>query len=524
MLHEATRLCQDLSHCFASTRTYVQDGSAVTLQHFMDSTASETDSRYRYQYQPLQEGDIRLLKLSRPQDGPPHYKMVHVQHTRAQEHYVALSYCWGDPAVTDTIEVDGQLVGVAKNLAQLLRAFDFWSQTHVDAPPKIDSSTDEYIVGRLAEWLSDQERIRLGLYILSADAYSTNTHSTDIHPGTGAIYPESHYSAHLYFWVDAICIDQQNQAEKSVQVNRMWQIYKSAEEVVAWIGPEEAYTRRAFHTLIKVWEDESHNGFRNDGSNDESVEETRSDHAGDIQSVVALSHNDYFSRMWIVPEVVRARTVTLLSGSGPWYYSVPLSCLSLWRDKYEECLSRAADTLLDELESVVRGKANETVDVSPFDAFGQMLIRHSDRLCAEPRDKIFALKGLPHFDAKDHPTMVPLGGIYPNAEYLKTDYSMTTREVVVDVLRYWDALRRPRRVSADPYSSPRPGYLKHVLNILQNSLGIDCTSQDFFAWFRSRIEVSKLSRTHIFLTTTGVSIDCSGRLLQLLIEKADRTK
>jgi Heterokaryon incompatibility protein (HET) len=40
------------------------------------------------------------------------------------------------------------------------------------------------------------------------------------------------------FWIDAICIDQSSIAERSHQVSRMKEIYKTAKEVVAWLGPE----------------------------------------------------------------------------------------------------------------------------------------------------------------------------------------------------------------------------------------------------------------------------------------------
>jgi hypothetical protein len=40
------------------------------------------------------------------------------------------------------------------------------------------------------------------------------------------------------FWIDAICIDQSSIAERNHQVRRMKDIYETAKEVVAWLGPE----------------------------------------------------------------------------------------------------------------------------------------------------------------------------------------------------------------------------------------------------------------------------------------------
>ncbi|KAK4206900.1 heterokaryon incompatibility, partial [Rhypophila decipiens] len=39
-----------------------------------------------------------------------------------------------------------------------------------------------------------------------------------------------------YFWIDAICIDQENIAEKEDQVKLMGKIYGRADQVWAWLG------------------------------------------------------------------------------------------------------------------------------------------------------------------------------------------------------------------------------------------------------------------------------------------------
>ncbi|KAH8725013.1 heterokaryon incompatibility protein-domain-containing protein, partial [Phaeosphaeriaceae sp. PMI808] len=40
-------------------------------------------------------------------------------------------------------------------------------------------------------------------------------------------------------WADAICIDQENTAERSSQINLMGQIYRNASKVLVWLGHEE---------------------------------------------------------------------------------------------------------------------------------------------------------------------------------------------------------------------------------------------------------------------------------------------
>ncbi|KAI1429762.1 HET-domain-containing protein [Xylaria sp. FL1777] len=53
-------------------------------------------------------------------------------------------------------------------------------------------------------------------------------------------------------WIDAICIDQSNDQERSAQVRRMGEIYSLASRVVAWLGPSFADSRLALTTLERI--------------------------------------------------------------------------------------------------------------------------------------------------------------------------------------------------------------------------------------------------------------------------------
>lgn len=50
-------------------------------------------------------------------------------------------------------------------------------------------------------------------------------------------------------WIDAECINQDDDAEKSVQVRRMTRIYRSASRVIAWLGPAKDGSDLAMSTL-----------------------------------------------------------------------------------------------------------------------------------------------------------------------------------------------------------------------------------------------------------------------------------
>lgn len=53
-------------------------------------------------------------------------------------------------------------------------------------------------------------------------------------------------------WIDAICINQNDEKERSAQVNFMGEIYACAKRVVVWIGPSEGDSERAMRFFREI--------------------------------------------------------------------------------------------------------------------------------------------------------------------------------------------------------------------------------------------------------------------------------
>ena len=53
-------------------------------------------------------------------------------------------------------------------------------------------------------------------------------------------------------WVDAVCIDQSNLAERASQVSHMRSIYKRAAQVLVWLGPEDEGSDHAFPLCERI--------------------------------------------------------------------------------------------------------------------------------------------------------------------------------------------------------------------------------------------------------------------------------
>jgi hypothetical protein len=130
-----------------------------------------------------------------------------------------------------------------------------------------------------------------------------------------------------YLWVDAICIDQNNPAEKAVQVRNMLTIYEKAVRVIAWLGPlgnrdltdvlsEGDFTPSPSMHLRRMpsWEKHVEALPHWPGSNNRG----RGRMPLDLEEICATMHLvyslTYFKRIWIQQEVFAARELRLQSG------------------------------------------------------------------------------------------------------------------------------------------------------------------------------------------------------------------
>ena len=66
-----------------------------------------------------------------------------------------------------------------------------------------------------------------------------------------------HASVALILWIDVLCIHQQDNEEKAEQVRLMSTIYRTAQEVYGFVGPEDKTLDTAFRTLTILAQDEN---------------------------------------------------------------------------------------------------------------------------------------------------------------------------------------------------------------------------------------------------------------------------
>lgn len=110
------------------------------------------------------------------------------------------------------------------------------------------------------------------------------------------------------FWIDAICINQQDNDERSKQVPLMGEIYRSARLVVSWLGVCDENTRMCLKAIRAQTVNNTTNHFHDAICQTDSFEANFWDH------ILRFFQNEYWKRAWVVQEVLLASDGYLLVG------------------------------------------------------------------------------------------------------------------------------------------------------------------------------------------------------------------
>ncbi len=194
-------------------------------------------------------------------------------------------------------------------------------------------------------------------------------------------------------WVDAICINQDDRFERQTQVKRMADIYKLAYRVVVWLGPCSWNSKLAFSTLDHFAEqvDFCHSFTR--VSRPEAIHAEWSLSADKLpydnrtwQSILDLINRSWFDRLWIIQEIQL--------GSCKSIFQCGLDSIEWPRFRRAGLVLRflpqlPSTKLLSRLVMVGRLVKN----VRRTDFLGRLVKGHQ-RLCSDPRDKIYGHLGL----------------------------------------------------------------------------------------------------------------------------------
>jgi hypothetical protein len=197
-----------------------------------------------------------------------------------------------------------------------------------------------------------------------------------------------------HIWIDAISINQDDIPEKNVQVAMMGDIYKNALRVVAWLGQGD----EAMHNTFKFMASKVNTGKYtiSDASQREKAAQRMTKNASQKEfwdTFDSLGSALYFSRMWIVQEIVLAREYVLWCGQ-----------LGLASQHVEDLWTYISETPGPGGDNELAFQKSEG---SPFAylwnrrarssrtiSFGHGFKLFAGNGCHNPMDKIFALRSL----------------------------------------------------------------------------------------------------------------------------------
>ncbi|CAN9201137.1 unnamed protein product [Alternaria alternata] len=132
----------------------------------------------------------------------------------------------------------------------------------------------------------------------------------------------------ISLWIDAICIDQNNILERNAQVQKMASIYRSAFEVVGWLGQTSPDFGIGFALLQKLIEEDSQSYL-------EDVNYTSA-----WESLISLLDKPYWTRVWILQETAINPNVLLKFGASSSKQQIAVSFLSEWDNIRFEVVSK----------------------------------------------------------------------------------------------------------------------------------------------------------------------------------------
>ncbi len=200
----------------------------------------------------------------------------------------------------------------------------------------------------------------------------------------------------LWIWVDAVCINQENEVEKGEQVQQMRNVYQNAEEVSIWLGPADQDSVLAWKLMNDIFSSQTEKRHL-------EPERLTQFNESQFRALQNVFRRDYFWRIWIVQEIACAKRATVYCGAE----SMPWPRLLFLSETLDQVLARARDEGYQDDSATVflmmRGgpgilKATASSIASFSEAHAQPLL---DLLCShmikgstDPRDKVYGLVGI----------------------------------------------------------------------------------------------------------------------------------
>ena len=193
-------------------------------------------------------------------------------------------------------------------------------------------------------------------------------------------------------WIDALCINQDDIRERNHQVTQMGQIYEKSSRVIIWIGhlstsdrDQDIATAVSFLRDIKL--NYSEYAYRPNQP---------------WESLVKLCYRTYWTRLWIIQEVVLATDILVQYGSYDFEWDTLagiLNQLDIFLDHPTFLQEKKLYDLGQKIHKSIPGRLNrQRIAGHSTDSEAQSLLdllwTYKEARCIDPRDKVFGLHSL----------------------------------------------------------------------------------------------------------------------------------
>ncbi|TAQ85342.1 hypothetical protein B7494_g6333 [Chlorociboria aeruginascens] len=453
-----------------------------------DGAAHDLEAVINFKHEPLNDSsqDIRLVELisAHTPDDPIICNLIHQKLSNENlTHYEALSYTWGELHGSSPILLNGRPFKVSPNLYEALIHLRNMSDSKTRRPK--------------SRWL----------------------------------------------WIDAVCIDQSNMAERNEQVQRMRSIYQLAGGVVVWLGKTNEPEDEDLVFAPELW------GFSNLPANSEFripdlmalLVNLNYIYSGDARSFGYIASKNFierkelwgylrqifsrkwFMRLWVIQEVMVQANVVCVVG---W---TTIDWLNL-RQAAELIVRPGIVGMGQEISQfrflpLMRAHRILKMNLTGVNTNNLLAILRQveDSKCGDPRDKLFAVKGL-ITDDQD--------------EDIQIDYSKPLEKVFGDWT--WRRINRLRNLDvfsacSDSASSPwRPEakstkplpYIPSWIPDLRYNIARDGplfyqTHQQYRATQNKRWDCGKFAPFHIERSGDGLRVVLAGVNIDKIVRMSD---